>query len=134
MVVIVGFVAATHAQDHSVSVKGKLLRGGPSGYQIVLDSPMVIDHASVTVLPVSSADAKKLQKLANKNVAATGTLAGQTLSIASLNEVKASFMQKMQENAAYQKQQQEGGASSAIPAAPAYPRERLSQPICPTLP
>ncbi len=113
LLMTLGLAVATYAQEHAVTVKGKLLRGGPSGWQIALDSAMQIDHASVTTLPVTSADSKKLQKLVNKNVSATGTVIGSVLSIASVEEVKAGFWQKMQENAAYQKQQQEGGASAA---------------------
>ena len=114
LLMTLGFAVTTRAQENRVTVKGKLLHGGSSGWQIALDSPLQIDHAKVTTLPVTSADSKKLQKLANKNVSASGTLTGQVLSIDSVEEVKAGFWQKMQENAAYQKQQQESG--SAAPA------------------
>ena len=117
LVMTLGLAIASCAQENTVTVKGKLLKGGSSGWQIVLDSPMKIDHAKVTTLPVTSADSKKLQKLANKNVSATGTVSGQVFAIDSVEEVKAGFWQKMQENAAYQKQQQEGGAAAPTSSA-----------------
>ena len=122
---LIGLLSAAYAQDQEVTVKGKLLRQG-SGWQIVLSAPLKVEHQSVRTLLVNGPDTKQLNKLTNKNVSITGSLSrpsamgieSETLYVSSIQEVKASFMEKMQENAAYQQQQQAAGGSTPA-AAPA---------------
>jgi hypothetical protein len=79
-VAVLGACCCLAAQEvQTVDVTGKLSRvmaiGGEStGWALQLDSPLNIDGKQVASIEVDYKDAKKLEKLEDKHVRATGTI------------------------------------------------------------
>jgi len=136
-----------YAQGEKLTVTGKLIRaaavGGEStGWVIELPSDMTVEGNPIHSIQVSFHDTGKLEKFANKNVTASGTVSRQqgtetgqqlVLEISSLKqgpaslgadgqpEQKKGLFQKLKDNAEYQQQQQQNQAAASSATAAGKP-------------